>query len=94
MKRIKFEINEPGPIAIKVVDVMGITKSRFLQSYESAGQFEFDYDDRSLPSGASYYYKIYDAKGLNVNDIEGLNGGKRLLLSGNLNLLTNGNGKT
>ena len=91
MIRIKFEIEEPGPIAIKVVDVMGMTMSKFLNSYDSPGEYEFEYNEETLLNGGNYYYRIYDATGLDINDIEGLNGGDRLLQSGNLKLGTNGN---
>lgn len=93
MTKIEFEILKPGPIAIKVVNIIGRTYSKFMQSYDSAGQCVFDFDEKPLPSGQSYYYKIYEATGLNIGEIEALNGGPRLLKSAKLELRTNGNGK-
>ena len=90
MCTIKFEIKEPGPVAIKVVNVIKLTQSTFFRSYDYPGQYEFDFNEKQLKNAGKYYYRIYDIKGLNSIAIKALDGKDRLLDSGNLENGTNG----
>jgi hypothetical protein len=60
MCKIKFEIKKPGPVEVRVVDVIGIHITSIFNAYETPGDYEVDFDDKPLMPGR-YFYKIYDS---------------------------------
>lgn len=88
MCKIKFEIKNPGPIAIKVVDIIGKPVSTLINDYNSPGNYEVDFDDESLTPGR-YYYKIFSQPDNNRVQ-EQANGFSKLLQSGTLKIGSNG----
>jgi len=87
MCKIKFEILNPGPIEVRVVDIIGVPITSFVDEYEP-GNHEVEFNDEQLLPG-SYYYKILASSDRNTS-ITGINGFDRLLQTGTLKVRTNG----
>jgi hypothetical protein len=81
MCRIKFEIKKPGPIAVRVVNVIGVPYYSSLNSYEVQGKYEVYFNDENLIPGL-YYYRIFDMEGQEDVPIESLNGSAKVIDSG------------
>jgi hypothetical protein len=58
---IKYEINEPGFISLKVFDVLGSEVATLVNEDKVSGSYQIQFDASKLPSG-SYYYKLSDGK--------------------------------
>jgi hypothetical protein len=58
MCNIKFTVDKPSHVTIKVVNVIGVELCTILDENEPPGQHEIDYDPTRLGPG-SFYYKIY-----------------------------------
>ena len=90
MSKIKFEIKDPGPIAIKVVDIIGKSITSFVNDYNIPGKYEVEFDDENLTPGR-YYYKIFSRQEIAQSETS-VNGFDKLLQSGTLKIGANGSG--
>lgn len=84
MCKIKFEIKDPGPIAIKVVDIIGKPVTTLVNEYQSPGKYEVDFNDENLTPGR-YYYKIFSQPAYSKVQ-ESANGFDKLLQTGTLKI--------
>jgi hypothetical protein len=83
MCKIKFEIEEPGSVEIKVVDVIGRLFVSYSNQYDTPGRYEVDFNDETLLPG-KYYYRIFD---LSPQLVNGENGSaRRMIQSGTLDI--------
>ena len=58
MSKIKFTLDEPSHVTIKIVNVIGVEVCTLLDENETAGHHEIDYNPDQFGPG-SFYYKIY-----------------------------------
>ena len=58
MSKIKFTLDEPSHVTIKIVNVIGVEVCTLLDENEPAGHHEIDYNPDQFGPG-SFYYKIY-----------------------------------
>ncbi len=89
MIKIRFEIKKPGPIAIRVVNVIGVPYYCELNTYDVQGRYDVNVSEENMIPGERYYYKIYDMEGMEDIPIESLNGSAKLIQSGNLKIGNN-----
>lgn len=87
MRKITFEIVKPGPIEVRLVDIVGVRITSFFNEYKP-GNHEVEFNDEELLPG-SYYYKIFTSSG-NNHSLNEMNGYDKLLQTGTLKVRTNG----
>ena len=58
MCNIKFTVEKPSHVTIKVVDVIGVEVCTILDENKPAGQHEIDCEHTGFGPG-SFYYRIY-----------------------------------
>lgn len=80
MRRIKFEIKKPGPVSIRVFDIIGNQISLFVNNYDFPGYYDVNINDEHLIPGR-YYYKIYNSADAVITD-KNRDENKDLLFSG------------
>jgi len=52
---IKFQINEPGLVSIKIYDILGKEIAALVNESKTAGTYEINWDASNFPSGVYFY---------------------------------------
>jgi hypothetical protein len=93
MCNIRFTVDKPSHVTIKIVNVIGVEICTLLDENEPAGQHEINCDDTRFGPG-SFYYKIYvDEPAYPNQNTNGKHNGKILKETKPLAISQNGSGK-